>query len=90
LIAPARLFDRKFVLLEGPAADRPRRMGRMDRISEQHESVFVQRIQNFVVVLDERLLLAFIELARDDVGLVIFEIEAVQQRESRAELLRDE
>ena len=64
--------------------------GRMDRISEQYDLVIAQRIQNLIVVLDERLLLFFIELAGDDIGLVIFEIEAVQQRESRAELLRDE
>ena len=57
-LAPARLFDRKLVLLGRPAADRPRRMSRMDRISEQHDLV-----QSLVVVLDERLLLVFIELA---------------------------
>src|SRR6478752_10152114 len=96
-LAPARLFDRKFVLLERPAADRPRRMGRMDRISEQHDLVIAQRIQNLVVVLDERLLLVFIELTGDDIGLVIFEIEAVQQRDqpraafvNEAEFSRDE
>src|SRR6516225_8653146 len=96
-LAPARLFDRKFVLLGRPTADRPRRMGRMDRISEQYDLVIAQRIQNLIVVLDERLLLVFIELAGDDIGLVIFEIEAVQQRDqsraafvNEAEFLRDE
>src|SRR5580658_9449058 len=71
-------------------------MGRMDRISEQHDLVIAQGIQNLVVVLDERLLLVFIELAGDDIGLVIFEIEAVQQRDqsraafvNEAEFLRD-
>jgi hypothetical protein len=29
-LAPARLFDRRLVLLGRPAADRPRRMGRME------------------------------------------------------------
>ena len=53
----------------------------MDRISEQHDLVIAQGIQSLVVVLDERLLLVFIELAGDDIGLVIFEIEAVQQRD---------
>src|SRR5215468_6745580 len=96
-LAPARLFDCKLVLLGRPAADRPRRMSRMDRISEQYDLVIAQRIQNLVVVLDERLLLVFIELAGDDIGLVIFEIEAVQQRDqsraafvNEAEFLRDE
>ena len=68
-LAPARLFDRKLVLLGRPAADRPRRMSRMDRISEQHDLVIAQRIQNLVVVLDERLLLVFIELAGMTLGL---------------------
>src|SRR5215470_16484870 len=96
-LAPARLFDRKLVLLGRPAADWPRRMARMDRISEQHDLVIAQGIQSLVVVLDERLLLVFIELAGDDIGLVIFEIEAVQQRDqsraafvNEAEFLRDE
>src|ERR1700748_1621599 len=95
-LAPARLFDRKLVLFGRPAANRPRRMGRMDRISEQHDLVIAQGIQSLVVVLDERLLLVFIELAGDDIGLVIFEIEAVQQRDqsraafvNEAEFLRD-
>src|SRR4029077_9053962 len=35
-LAPARLFDRKLVVLGRPTADRPRRMRRMDRISEQY------------------------------------------------------
>jgi hypothetical protein len=55
-LAPARLFDRKFVLLGRPAADRPLRMGRMDPISEQYDLVIVQRIQNLVVVLDDEML----------------------------------
>jgi hypothetical protein len=38
-------------LLRGrPAADRPRRMGRMDSISEHYDLVIAQRIQNLVVV----------------------------------------
>src|SRR6516165_8214466 len=72
-------------------------MGRMDSISEQYDLVIAQRIQNLVVVLDERLLPVFIELVGDDIGLVIFEIEAVQQRNqsraafvSEAEFLRNE
>jgi hypothetical protein len=46
----------------------------MDRISEQYELVIAQRIQNLIVVLDELLLLVFIELAGD---VVIFEPEAM-------------
>jgi len=68
----------------------------MDRISEQHDLVIAQGIQSLVVVLNERLLLVFIELAGDDIGLVIFEIKAVQQRDqsraafvNEAEFLRD-
>jgi hypothetical protein len=38
-LAPACLFDCYFVLLGRPTADRPRRMGRMDRISEQYDLV---------------------------------------------------
>src|SRR5262249_15076171 len=96
-LAPARLFNPKFVLLERPAADRPRRMRRLDRINEQHDHDLAQKLQNPVVVLDERLLLVFIELAEDDIGLVIFEIETVQQRDqsraafvNEAEFLRNE
>src|SRR5271155_1902616 len=64
--------------------------------SEQHDLVIAQGIQSLVVVLDGCLLLVFIELAGDDIGLVIFEIEAVQQRDqsraafvNEAELPRD-
>ena len=71
--------------------------GRMDRISEQYDLVIAQRIQNLIVVLDELLLLVFIELAGDGIGLVIFEPEAMQQRDqsraafvNEAEFLRDE
>jgi transposase len=72
-------WSRKLVLLGRPAADPPRRMSRMDRISEQHDLVIAQGIQSLVVVLDERLLFVFIELAGDDIGLVIFEVEAVKR-----------
>src|ERR1700746_3740513 len=96
-LAPARLFDRKFVLLGRPAADRPRRMGRMDRISEQYDLVIAQRIQKLIIALDKLLLLVFIKLAGDGIGLVIFEPEAMQQRDqsraafvNEAEFLRDE
>jgi hypothetical protein len=33
-LTPARLLDRKLLLLGRPAADRPRRMGRMHRVHE--------------------------------------------------------
>src|SRR5260370_34886187 len=80
-VTPAALFDRKLVLLGSPAADRPRRMGRMDRVGEQHNLVIAQRIQEVVIALDECLLLRLIELARNDVRLVICEPEAMQQRD---------
>jgi hypothetical protein len=40
----------------------------MDRISEQYDLVIAQRIHNLIVVLDELLLLVFIELAGDGTG----------------------
>jgi hypothetical protein len=38
-------------------------------------------IQQLVIVLNERLLLGFIELARNNLRLVIFEPKAMQQRD---------
>ena len=35
-LTPARLLNRELVLFGRPAADRPRRMGRMHRVGEQH------------------------------------------------------
>jgi hypothetical protein len=44
-IAPARLFDRELLLFWRPAAGRPRSMGRMYRVREQHGLVVAQGIQ---------------------------------------------
>ena len=65
-LAPARLFDRELLLSWCPAAGRPRRMGRMHRVREQHGFVVGQGIQEIIVALDECLLLLFVEFARDD------------------------
>src|ERR1700680_3548747 len=80
-LTPARLFDRELLLLWRPAADRPRRMGRMHGVHEQHGLVVAQGIQELVMALDESLLLRYVELARNDIRLVIFEPQAMQQRD---------
>ena len=73
-LTSARLFDRQVVLFGRPAADRPCRMGRMHRVREQHGLVVAQGIHQLFIARDESLLLLFVELARDDVWLVIFEL----------------
>ena len=79
-LAPARLFDRELLLARRPAAGRPRRMGRMHRVREQHGFVVGQGIQEIIVALDECLLLFFVEFARDDVRLVILQPQTMQKR----------
>ena len=55
-------------------------MGRMHGVRKQHGLVVPQGIQQLFVALNESLLLfLFVELARDDIGLVIFEAQAMQQ-----------
>ena len=76
-LAPARRFDRERLLFGRPAAGRPRRMGRMHRVREQHGLVVAQGIQEFVIALDESLLLLFVEFARDDVRLVILQPQTI-------------
>ncbi len=46
----------------------------------QHGHVIAQGIQQLFVALDESLLLFFVELARDDIGLVIFAPQRVTRR----------
>src|SRR5450756_2045112 len=70
-LTPARLFDRELVLARRPAAGGPRGMGRMYRVRKQHGFVVRQGIQEIIVALDERPLLLFVELARNDTRLVI-------------------
>src|SRR5665811_116998 len=53
-------------------ADGPRGMGRMHGVRKQHGLVVAQGIQQLFVALNKSLLLFFVELARDDVRLVIF------------------
>ena len=48
-------------------------MGRMHGVRKQHGLVVAQGIQQLFVALNESLLLFFVELARDDIGFVIFE-----------------
>ncbi len=78
-LTPTRLLDRKLLLARRPAAGRPRGMGRMHGVRKQHGLVVPWRIQQLFVALNESLLLFFVELARDDIGLVIFEAQAMQQ-----------
>ena len=79
-LTPARLLDRELLLARRPAADRPRRMGRMHGVREQHGLVVAQGIQQIFVALNESLLLFFVELARDDIVLVILQPQTLQKR----------
>src|SRR5450756_1806308 len=78
-LTPARLLDRELLLARRPAADGPRGMGRMHGVRKQHGLVVAQGIQQLFVALNKSLLLFFVELARDDVRLVIFKTQAMQQ-----------
>ena len=89
-LTSARLLDRELFLLGRPAADRPRRMGRMHGVREQHGFVVAQGIQEAIIACDEGLLLRFVELARDDVRLVIRQTQAVQQRDQSRAAFVDE
>src|SRR5271156_6633343 len=53
----------------------------MHRVREQHRLVVAQGIQQLFIALNESLLLAFIELARNDIRLVIFQAQPMQQRD---------
>ncbi len=77
-LTPARVLDRKPLLLLRRAADWPRRMGRMDRVYEQHGLVVAQGIQEFIGALDEVPLLRHVELAGNDIRLVIDEPQPMQ------------
>jgi hypothetical protein len=80
-LTSARLFDRELLLFWRPTAGRPRRMGRMHSVCEQHGLVIAQGIPELFIALNESLLLLFVELARNDIRLVIFEPQAMQQRD---------
>jgi hypothetical protein len=53
----------------------------MHGIDEQHGLIWAQTIQQLFVSLDELLLFCCVELARDDIRLVVFEPQAMQQRD---------
>src|SRR5450759_2656828 len=80
-LTPARLFDRELLLAWRPAARWPRGMGWMHCVNEQHSFFVRQGIQEIIVALDERLLLLYVELARDHVRLVILEPQTMQKRD---------
>ena len=65
----------RYVLFGRPAADRPCGMRRMHRVREQHGLVLAQGIHQLFIARDESFLLLFVQLARDDGWLVIFELE---------------
>src|SRR5271167_2385021 len=85
--APARLLDREVLFLRRPAAHGPRRMGGMHRVPKQHDLVLALGIQQVLVAGDERLLRLLVApgldpgVTRDDFGLVIFQSQAMQQRD---------
>src|SRR5664279_1437478 len=80
-LTPARLFDRELFVPRCPAAHGPRRMSWMHRVNEQHSFIVRQGIQEIIVALNERLLLHYVELARNDIRLVIFQSQTMQQRD---------
>jgi hypothetical protein len=54
-------------------------MGRMHGVGEHHGLVVGQGIHEVFIARDESLLLFFVELARDNVRLVIFKTQPMQQ-----------
>ena len=65
-------------------------MGRMHGVGEQHGLVVAQGIHQIFIARDESLLLFFVELARDNVRLVIFKTQPMQQRDqSRAAFVNE-
>src|SRR5450759_453632 len=89
-LTPARLLDRELLLARCPAAGGPRGMGWMYRVHEQHGFVVRQGIQEIIVSLNERLLLVFVELARNDTRLVILQPQTMQERDqSRAAFINE-
>src|SRR5450759_89885 len=80
-LTPARLLDRELLLARRPAAGGPRGVGWMYRVREQYGFVVRQGIQEIIVALDERLLLLFVELSRNDTRLVILPPKTMQERD---------
>src|ERR1019366_825850 len=68
--------------VDWPRLEHPGLAGlQMDCVNEQHSFVARQGIQEIIVALDERLLLLYVELARDHVRLVILEPQTMQKRD---------
>jgi hypothetical protein len=89
-LAPARVFDREVLLLRRPEAHGPRRVGGMHRVDERGDLVGDLWNSTGVRARDERPLRFRVELARDDLGLVIFQPQAMQQRDQSRAALVDE
>ncbi len=71
-----------------PATHGTSRVGGVHRVHEHRDLVLAHGIQGVIVVRDERLLGFLVQLSRDDLGLVIFEPQAMQQRDqTRAALV---
>ena len=77
---PARLLDRELLAGAQQPTGRAAWVG-CTALRKQHGLVVAQGIQQLFVALNESLLLFFVELARDDIGFVIFEPQAMQQRD---------
>src|ERR1035437_5306119 len=89
-LTPLRVLDREFILARRPAAGGPRGMGWMYCVREQHSFIVRQGIQEIIIALDERLLLLFVELARNDTRLVILKPQTMQERDqSRAAFINE-
>src|SRR5208283_79647 len=85
---PAGRLDRQILLGRRPAADRARRVRRMDGVHEPHSLVGAERNQKLLVALDEGLLPFRVELASDRLGLHGFEPKPMQHRDQpRAALI---
>ena len=84
-LAPRCLLDRQRLVLGRPAPGGARGMGGMHGVHEHDGLVWRQGIHQPFVERDERALLVLIEMTRNDLGLAVFEAEAMQKRDqSRA------
>jgi hypothetical protein len=87
---PARLLESELLITLRQAARGPRGMGWMHRVPKQHGFVVSQGIQKLVITLNERFLFIFVELARDDIRLVIFETQTMEKRDQSRAAFVDE
>ena len=87
-LASRRPFDRQRLVFGRPASRGARGMGRMHRVHQDDDLVRGQGIHQIFVALDDRALLVFVEMTRNDLGFAIFEAEAMQKRDqSRAAVI---